>query len=413
MHALVKNIKSLVQVRDASVKRLGGAQMQELPAIDNAYLMIRDGLIHAFGPMFELHKEFDNAIHPAYEVIDASNRLVLPCWCDSHTHIVFAGWREKEFADRIRGLSYEEIAARGGGILNSAKLLRDTHEDDLLESAYNRLQALQRMGTGAVEIKSGYGLTVETELTMLRVIQRLKSLVNIPIKATFLGAHAIPSKYKDNRRGYIDLILEQMLPEIAAEGLADFCDVFCERNYFTVDETIEILNAADKHGIAAKVHAEQLSHQGGIAAGIHCNAVSVDHLEYAEDNDIELLRNSNTIPTILPGAAFFLYLPLPPVRKMIDAGLPIAVATDYNPGSSPSGNMNLMLSLMCVQYKLTPEEAVNAATLNGAAAMQVEEEVGSIAIGKRANIIITMPIESVNSIPYRFGEDLIERVITG
>lgn len=400
-------------MRDASVTRVAGKQMSDLPSIDDAYLIIRDGLIYSFGPMLELHKEIEGSLHSVYEVIDATGKIVMPCWCDSHTHIVFAGWREQEFADRIKGLSYEEIAARGGGILNSAKLLRQSDENDLVESALERLNSMIKMGTGAIEIKSGYGLTVETELMMLRVIQRLKNLVDIPIKATFLGAHAIPLKYKDKRRDYIDLILQRMLPEIAAEALADYCDVFCERNYFTKDETLEILDAAAKYGIGAKVHAEQLSHQGGIEAGVQAGAVSVDHLEFANDNDIALLKNSNTIPTILPGAALFLDLPRPPARKMIDADLPLAVATDYNPGSSPSGNMNLMVSLMCLQYKLTPEEAINAATLNGAAAMNVEEQVGSIAIGKRANVIITKPIESINSLPYRFGEDLIERVIIG
>ena len=413
MHALVKNIKSLVQVREPSIKRVGGKEMQTLPSIDSAYLIIRDGLIHSFGRMQDLAQEFDNRLHPAYEVIDATGRLVLPAWCDSHTHIVFAGWREKEFADRIAGLSYEEIAQRGGGILNSARLLQQTHEDDLLESAYNRLTDMQRMGTGAVEIKSGYGLTLEGEIKMLRVIQRLKTLVKIPIKATFLGAHAIPTAFKENRRGYIDLLLRSMLPQIADEGLADYCDVFCERNYFSKDETLKILEAAAKHGLKAKVHAEQMSHHGGIEAGVAVNAVSVDHLEYADDNDIALLRNSNTIPTILPGAALFIDLPRPPARKMIDAGLPVAVATDYNPGTSPSGNMNLMVSLMCIQYGLTPEEAINAATLNGAAAMELDDEVGSIAVGKRANILITKPVESVNSLPYRFGEDLVERVLIG
>jgi imidazolonepropionase len=421
VHALIKNIKSLVQVRDASVKHfdrlsagsLGGEQMNELPSVENAYLIIRDGLIHAFGKMEDLSKEFDNVLHPAYEVIDATNKIVLPTWCDSHTHLVFAGWREKEFADRINGLSYEEIAKRGGGILNSAKLLHKTDENDLVESAYNRLLEIQKMGTGAVEIKSGYGLTLESELKMLRVIQKLKTLTNIRIKATFLGAHAIPDEYKNNKRGYIDLIVQKMLPQIADQHLADYCDVFCERNYFSKDETIEILEAAAKLGIKGKVHAEQLSHQGGIEAGVQASAISVDHLEFANDNDIELLKKSTTIPTILPGAALFLDLPRPPARNMIDAGLPLAIATDYNPGTSPSGNMNLMVALMCVQYQLTPEEAINAATVNGAVAMDLEHEVGSITIGKRANLILTKSIESYNSIPYRFGEDLIERVIIG
>jgi len=404
---LLKNIKSLVQVREASCLKVSGLDMKDLPCIENAWLAIDNGIIADFGSM----EDFPGIeIWKGLEIIDCEGKLILPCYADSHTHIVYAGNREGEFVDRINGLTYEEIFERGGGILNSAKRLSEISEDDLFEQAMVRLHEVISQGTGSIEIKSGYGLSVESELKMLRVIKRMKDLNLIPVKATFLGAHALPLAYKNNKQGYIDCIINEMLPKIAEEKLADYIDVFCEQNYFTSDETTSILEAGKKHGLIAKVHAEQLSHSGGIQAGVKCDAVSVDHLEYCNDEDIEVLKQSNTMATILPGAAFFLGLPLPPARKMIDAGLPIAFASDYNPGSSPSGNMNLMMSLGCVQYKLTPEEVINASTINSAYAMNLSHEVGSITIGKKANFFITKPISSYAFIPYSFGSNLIESV---
>jgi imidazolonepropionase len=405
MSLLIKNIKFLIQVDNSNKKKVCGGDMKILPFIENAYLYVENGKISAFG-------EMDNLSNiQADKIIDARGKSVMPCWVDSHTHLVFAGSREQEFVDRINGLSYEEIALRGGGILNSAKRLRNVSEEELFESAFKRLDEIIRMGTGAVEIKSGYGLSVESELKMLRVIKRLKEKSPIPIKATFLGAHALPIEYKEDKNSYIDLIINEMLPAIAKENLADYCDVFCERNYFTKDETIKILNAAAKYGIKTKVHAEQLSNSGGVEAGVACDAISVDHLEYVEDKDIAILKNSHTMPTILPGAAFFLSLPNPPARKMIDAGLPLAIASDYNPGSSPCGNMHFMVSVACIQYKLTPEEAINAATINSAYAIELSEEVGSIAVGKKANIIITKEIPNYHYIPYAFAGNIIDSII--
>lgn len=409
MKILIKNIKSLVQVRtDASIKKVSGAEMKVLPCIDNAYLAIENGLIADFGLMENWPgiSDWSNL-----QVIDASDKLVFPSYCDSHSHIVYAGTREGEFVDRINGLSYEEIANRGGGILNSAKKLHLTSEDELLEAALNRINQVMKMGTGALEIKSGYGLSVKDELKMLRVIQKLKTLSPITIKATFLGAHAIPAEFKNEREKYIDLIIHEMMPQIAAEKLADYCDVFCEKGYFTADETIKILMAGKSHGLIPKVHANQMSCSGGVQAGVQCGAISVDHLEYVGEEEINALLTSETMPTVLPGAAFFLSLPNPPARQMIDAGLPLAIASDYNPGSSPSGNMNFMLSLMCVQYKVSPEEAFNAATINSAYAMHLSDTHGSISIGKKANVFITKEIPSYKFIPYSFASDLIETVI--
>lgn len=404
---LIKNIKTLVQVREASVLKVSGAEMKELPCIENAWMAIDNGLIADFGPM----KDFPGIEDwKGLEIIDAEGKIIFPCYADSHTHIVYAGNREGEFVDRINGLSYEEIFARGGGILNSAKKLAEASEDELFEQTMVRLNEVIGQGTGSIEIKSGYGLSVESELKMLRVIKRIKDLNLVPVKATFLGAHALPVEYKDNKQGYIDLIINNMLPKISEEKLADYIDVFCEQNYFTYEETKQILEAGKKHGLTPKVHAEQLSHFGGIQAGVECGAISVDHLEFCDDADIELLKKSDTMATVLPGAAFFLGLPLPPARKMIDAGLPIAFASDYNPGSSPSGNMNFMMSLGCVQYRLTPEEVINACTINSAYAMQLSHEVGSITIGKKANFFITKPISSYGFIPYSFGSNLIESV---
>ncbi len=406
---LIKNIKNLVQVReDLNLTVLRGSEMKELPCIQQAYLAIENGIIVDYGKMEDWPgiSDWSNL-----EVIDAEGKLVFPTWCDSHTHIVYAGTREGEFVDRINGLTYEEIANRGGGILNSAKKLQSASEEELIASALKRLNEVISMGTGAIEIKSGYGLTVEAELKMLRVIKKLRELCPIPIKATFLGAHAIPTEFKNNREAYIDLLINELMPRIAEEQLADYCDVFCEQGYFTEAETVKILTAGKIHGMLPRVHANQMSCSGGVQAGVACGAISVDHLEFVGQAEIDALLNSSTIPTVLPGAAFFLSLPLPPARQMIDAGLPLAVASDFNPGSSPSGNMNFMLSLLCVQYKLTPEEAINAATINSAAAMQISKTHGSITIGKKANVFITKEIPGYSFIPYSFAGDFIEQVI--
>lgn len=404
---LIKNIKSLVQVREPNCLKVSGAEMKELPCIENAWMAVDNGIIADYGPMEDFPGIED---WKGLEIIDCEGKLILPCYADSHTHIVYAGNREGEFVDRINGLSYEEIFERGGGILNSAKKLSEATEDELFEQAMVRLKEVISQGTGSIEIKSGYGLSVESELKMLRVIKRIKDLNILPVKATFLGAHALPLDYKQDKAGYINLIINEMLPRISAEKLADYIDVFCEQNYFTYEETKQILEAGKKHGLVAKVHAEQLSHFGGIKAGVECGAISVDHLEFCDDTDIALLKQSNTMATVLPGAAFFLSLPLPPARKMIDAGLPIAFASDFNPGSCPSGNMNFMMSLGCVQYKLTPEEVINACTINSAYAMNASHEVGSITIGKKANFFITKPISSYGFIPYSYGSNLIESV---
>lgn len=405
---LIKNIKKLVQVRDVAPEKVCGAGMDHLPVIENAWLAIDGDTILDYGEM----KDFPGiADWHDLQVMDASGKMVFPCWVDSHTHIVYAGSREQEFADRIKGLTYEEIAKRGGGILNSAQKLAQVSEEELVQQALPRLKEIILQGTGAVEIKSGYGLSLESELKMLRVIKKLKELTPLTIKATFLGAHAFPANYKDNKRGYTDLIIKEMIPAVAQEKLADFIDVFCEQNYFSYAETVEILEAGKKHGLVPKVHAEQLSHHGGVEAGVHCGAISVDHLEFVNEADIKLLKGSGTMPTILPGAAFFLSLPNPPARQMIEAGLPLAIASDFNPGSSPSGNMGLMQSIACIQYKLTPAEVINASTINTAYAMQAGGRVGSITRGKTANVFITKEISSIEFMPYSFGSNLIDTVI--
>ena len=408
MKILIKNIKQLVQVEESPQLKVVGKDMKNLFCIDDAWLALENDKIVGFGKMedWEGISDWTNLT-----IIDATDKLVFPCWCDSHTHIVYAGSREGEFVDRINGLTYEEIFQKGGGILNSAKKLKEVTEDELVESALLRLNEIMLQGTGAVEIKSGYGLSVESELKMLRVIKKLKTLSPLTIKATFLGAHAVPLEYKERKGDYIKLLINEIMPVIAEEQLADYCDVFCEQNYFTKEETIEILTAGKKHGMTPKVHAEQLSNFGGTLAGIAVGAISVDHLEFVGEKEIEALLNSETMPTVLPGAAFFLSLPFPPARKMIDAGLPVAVASDYNPGSSPSGNMNLIISLCCIQYKMTPEEAINAATINSAYAMELSKTYGSIAIGKQANVFITKEIPNYSFIPYSFGSNLIETVI--
>ncbi|MDQ3048284.1 MAG: imidazolonepropionase [Bacteroidota bacterium] len=408
MKLLIKNIKQLVGTDDQSRLRISGKEMKELGCINNAWLAIEDDLIVGYGKMDEWEGITD---WTNLTILDASEKVVMPSWCDSHTHIVYAGSRETEFVDRINGMTYEQIFERGGGILNSAKKLADSSEEELFQSAWKRLQEIMWQGTGAVEIKSGYGLSLESELKMLRVIKRLKENSPLAIKSTFLGAHAVPTEYQNDKRKYIDLLIGEMLPKIAEEKLADYCDVFCEKNYFSKEETIEILTAAKKFGMIPKVHAEQLSNTGGVLAGIEVGAISVDHLEFVAEKEIMALKDSLTMPTILPGAAFFLGLPLPPARIMIDAGLPIAVASDFNPGSSPSGNMNFMVSLCCIQYKLTPEEAINAATINSAYAMGLSGTHGSISIGKKANVFITKEIPGYSFIPYSFGSNLVETVI--
>lgn len=408
MKILIKNIKQLVQVEENPQLKIVGKEMKVLPCINDAWLAMEDDKIAGFGKMddWEGITDWTNLT-----VIDASDKIVMPSYCDSHTHIVYAGSREGEFVDRINGLTYEEVFERGGGILNSAKKLNEATEEDLIESALKRLNEIMFQGTGAVEIKSGYGLSIEAELKMLRVIKKLKTISPLTIKATFLGAHALPNDYKNRKSDYIKLLINEIMPVIAKEELADYCDVFCEQNYFTKEETIEILTNAKKYGMTPKVHAEQLSNFGGVLAGVEVGALSVDHLEFISDKDIEALKNSKTMPTILPGAAFFLNLPLPPARKMMDAGLPLAIASDYNPGSCPSGNMNFMMSICCIQYKMTPEEAINAATINSAYAMDLSKTHGSIAIGKQANVFITKEISSYEFIPYSFGSNLIETVI--
>lgn len=395
-------------MRESGIQKISGVGMKALPCIQDAWLAIEDGKIAAFGEM----KDFPGISDWNHlTIIDATDKLVFPSWCDSHTHLVYAGSREKEFVDRINGLSYEEIAKRGGGILNSAKRLQTSSEEELIENALERLNEITMHGTGAVEIKSGYGLTLQDELKMLRVIKKLKSLSALTIKATFLGAHAVPAGI--TKEAYMATLLNEMIPQVVEEKLADYCDVFCEKNYFTKEEAIKILLQAKKYGLKAKVHAEQLSHSGGIEAGVECDAISVDHLEFVNDNDIILLKKSETMATILPGAQWFLQLQNPPARKMIDAGLPIAIASDYNPGSSPSGNMNFMTSIACVQYKLTPEEAINASTLNSAYAMGLGLTHGSITVGKEANLFITKEISDYSFIPYSFANNLIDTVVVG
>jgi imidazolonepropionase len=405
---LIKNIKQLVQVWENAPLVIKNDLWKEFPILENAWLALENGIIADFGSMEDWPGITDWS---NLNVIDAENKLVLPTWCDSHSHLVFAATREKEFCDRINGLSYEEVAARGGGILNSVDKLRKLSEDELFEKSLPRLYEAIANGTGAMEIKSGYGLSLESELKILRVIQRIKDVSPIPIKSTLLAAHAVPHEFKNNKEAYIKLIIDEIIPEVAKQNLADFCDVFCERNYFTEQETIAILEQGNKYGLRAKVHANQLSKSGGVQAGVNCNAISVDHLEFVEKEEIELLKSSNTIPTILPGAAFFLQLPLPPAKQMIKAGLPVAIATDFNPGSSPTSNMNQMISFMCIQYGITPEQAIHAATINGAAAMDLSKEVGSISPGKKANLIITKPCDNYFQIPYNFGNNLIESVI--
>ncbi|KQS45753.1 MAG: imidazolonepropionase [Flavobacteriaceae bacterium] len=405
MKTLLINIKELLQVRPTPIDKVSGTDMATLPAIQNAFLLIENNLISDFGKMEDLPKI------PEAQIIDATGKTVLPAWCDSHTHIVYAGNRVQEFVDRINGLSYEEIANRGGGILNSAKKLNETSEEEIYEQSKERLEEVMKQGSGAVEIKSGYGLTVEGELKMLRVIKKLKENYPVAIKATFLGAHAFPKEFKENHSGYIDVIVNEMLPKIAAENLADYIDAFLETGYFSVEETERIMEAGKKYGLPAKIHVNQFTAINGIEACVKHNALSVDHLEIVTDEDIEILKNSDTMPVALPSCSYFISIPYTPARKMMEAGLPLALATDFNPGTTPSGNMNFVVATACIKMKMTPEEAINAATINGAYAMGLSETHGSITKGKRANLIITKPITSFYQLPYAFGTNLIEQVI--
>ena len=404
MTTLITNIKELLQVRETSISKVSGAEMAILPTIKNAFLLIKDNLIEDFGAMENLPPI------KADKIIDATGRVVLPSWCDSHTHIVYAGNREQEFVDRINGFSYEEIAKRGGGILNSAKKLNETSEEEIYEQSKVRLEEVMHLGTGAVEIKSGYGLTVEGELKMLRIIKKLAENYPITIKATFLGAHAFPLYYKENKMGYINEIINEMLPEIAKNKLADFIDVFCETGYFSVEETEKIMEAGIQFGLKPKIHVNQFNSIGGIQAGIKFKALSVDHLEIMTPEDIDALKDSETMPVALPSCSYFLSIPYTPARDIIKAGLPLALATDFNPGSTPSGNMNFVVATACIKMKMTPEEAINAATLNGAYAMGISTTHGSITRGKKANLIMTKTISSYYQIPYAFGSNLIKTV---
>ena len=404
MTTLFINIKELIQVRELSEDKVYGKDMGILPIIKNAFMLIKDHTIIDFGSMDNL------SLKKADKVVDLTGKLVLPTWCDSHTHLVFADTREEEFVNRIKGLTYQEIAEKGGGILNSSKKLQNKPEIELFEDAAKRLKELIKNGTGAIEIKSGYGLTLESELKILRVIKKLKENFSLPIKATFLGAHAIPNEYKEKRSEYIQLIINKMIPEIAKEKLADYIDVFCEKGYFTTTETDLILKAGIKYGLIPKIHVNQFNSIGGVKLGVDNNALSVDHLEVLTDEDLNILSKSDTMPVALPSCSFFLGIPYTNARKLIDANIPMAVASDYNPGSSPSGNMNFVVSLACIKMRMTPEEAINAATINAAHALNLSDKIGSISKGKMANFIITKPIKSYSSIPYAFADNCIEEV---
>lgn len=405
MNTLIYNIKELLQIRETDILKISGANMQILPRLKNAFLVIENGLIADFGEMEDC-PNIDN-----FKSIDAKGKFVLPTWCDSHTHLVYAENRESEFVDRIKGLSYEEIAQKGGGILNSAKKLAEADENTLFKNAKKRLDEIISQGTGAVEIKSGYGLNTASELKMLRVIKRLKQESNIPIKATFLGAHAIPLQYKDNSDAYVHVIINEMLPKIAQENLADYIDVFCETGYFTVVQTDHILKAGKKYNLIPKIHVNQFTSIGGVQVGIENDALSLDHLEILTDADLNALKSSEVMPVALPGCSYFLSIPYTPARQIIDSGLPLALASDFNPGSTPSGNMNFVVATACIKMKILPEEAINASTLNGAYAMGLSKEMGSITKGKRANIILTKEMTSLNYLPYAFGSNLIDTVL--
>ena len=408
MKIVIKNISELIQTETTPRKWVAGKDMSHISTIKDAFIEVEEGIITSFGSMEDWNgiEDWNNT-----DIIDAEGGMVFPTYCDSHTHLVFAASREGEFVDRINGLSYAEIAERGGGILNSADKLQNASEDELFEDALARLNELVQMGTGAIEIKSGYGLTLDAELKMLRVIKRLKAASDVTIKATFLGAHALPKEYKDNKYGYMDLVINEMLPIVAKEGLADYVDIFCEDGYFTVEDTKNLLTAANKLGLQSKTHVNQFNAIGGVKASVDLGALSVDHLEQMAEEDYEALKGSNCMPTILPSCSFFLRISYGPAKRMIEEGLPVALATDYNPGSTPSGNMNFVASLGCIQLKMTPEEVINATTINTAYAMGVEKELGSICIGKKANLFITKPIPSYAYLPYSFGHNVIEKVM--
>lgn len=411
MAILIKNIKELIQVDNKSPKWVAGKDMASLGTMKDAYLFIKSGKISAFGKMKDFDESTILSAHDKTKVIDATGRMVFPSFNDSHTHLVYAASREIEYIDKIKGLSYEEIAKRGGGILNSAKKIHESSEEELVQLSMKRLKEITKYGTGAVEIKSGYGLTVESELKMLRVIKKLKQLSPLTIRSSFLGAHSIPLEYRGKQEKYVDLVINEMLPQVVEEGLADFIDVFCDTGFFTVEDTERILEAGQKFGLRGKIHANELDFSGGIQAGVKFNALSVDHLEFTGDEEIKALLNSETMPTVLPGAAFFLGMIYAPVRKMMDAGLPVALASDFNPGSSPSGNMQLILSMASILYKMLPEEAINATTINTAYAMGLSNELGSITVGKRANVFITTEIPTYEFMPYAYGSNKVETVI--
>ena len=408
MKTVIKNISELVQVEHQIRKWVSGSEMRKIDTIKDGFIEIQDGVITAFGSMDQWTgiDDWNNT-----EIIDANGGMVFPSYCDSHTHLVFAGNRENEWEQRIKGASYEDIAKNGGGILNSAKKLQETSEDELLEKALQRAKEVMKMGTGAIEIKSGYGLTTEAELKMLRVIKRLKKLSPLTIKATFLGAHAIPQEYKTNKSAYLDLIIDEMLPQIAQDQLAEYIDIFCEEGYFSVEDTERLLEAAQSYGLIPKTHVNQFTIQGGVKASVKYKALSVDHLEIMNDEDIEALIGSECMPTLLPSCSFFLGIPYGPAKKLMEIDLPVALATDYNPGSSPSGNMNFVASLGCIRMGMTPEEVINATTINTAYAMGLSQELGSIAVGKKANLFITKPISSYAFIPYSFGHQYIDKII--
>ncbi len=404
MAVLFKNIAQLLQIRDSDVQRVCGAEMSRLPMIENAWLLTRDNKIVGYGPM-------DSCPQAEAEIIDASGRVVFPAWCDSHTHIVYAGNREQEFVDRINGLTYEEIALRGGGILNSAARLAGTHEDDLYRQSANRLQEVMKLGTGAIEIKSGYGLSAPAEIKMLRTARKLARNFPVAVKTTFLGAHAFPKEFKENPDAYVDMIISEMLPQVADQNLADYIDVFCEKGYFSVDQTIRLMEAGKKFGLPSKIHVNQFNAIGGVPAAVEHGALSVDHLEVMQPDDYQALKDSVTMPVALPSCSFFLGIPYTPAREIISQGLPLALASDYNPGSTPSGNMNFVVSLACIKMKMTPEQAFNAATINGAYAMGLSATHGTITPGKNASLILTKPVNSFYELPYSFGSNLIERVM--
>lgn len=408
MKTIIYNIGTLAGILPEGVLKLEGEQMNKVESIKDAYLVIEEGVISDFGPACNAPASEEG---PKYEMIDAKGGFVMPCFCDSHTHIVYAGCRDGEFRDKIDGLSYEEIAARGGGILNSADLLHETSEDELYRQSMERVKEIMSMGTGAVEIKSGYGLTVEDELKMLRVIKRIKETAALTVKANFLGAHAVGRAYRGRQSEYVDLVCDEMIPKVAETGLADFVDIFCDAGFFTVEETAKILEKAGKYGIRGKIHANELEVSGGVQVGVRYDALSVDHLEKTTDAEIEALRGSNTMPTMLPGCSFFLGIPYGRAKDYIKAGLPVALASDYNPGSSPSGNMRFVMALGCIKMRLTPEQSFNACTINSAYAMGVSQCLGSVTKGKKANLIITKPITSLAFIPYSHQTPIIEKVI--